>query len=613
MFIKSTSPLQSVSFSKKPRIGQQAVFDAVRRWDTRLLKTNLPTGYGKTIVCCGTYSILANNDKANRLLIIFPTDSQLEQFKQSGAVDLQEMAAPEPLVIMDLRYFGVQALKAHRQNGASVFLTTIQSIIQRAGRDLVESLLSSGGRWMLCVDEYHHYAATKEWGRTVLSLPVEFTLAMSATPKRKDNDSAFGEPDIVMTYKDAMDEKAVKPLMAHSYVYRLDLVNEDGEIQTMTTDELLREAGGDSPAAVDQLLITRKMRWSPQYISPLVRFPLERMIQQRLETGYELQAIVGAMSVSHAEMVCAQINTMFGDVLTVDWVGTGEDGRAQNTNKEILQRFCPPKDPITGKRIPSLDVLVHVGMAGEGLDSVNVSEVIHLNAARWNNSNDQENGRAARFLPGVIGHISFDSSSEYAQKGYLGSKIMDAFDHLPPTDNGDEDSRHEVSDVSDDHEYKILPDEPTILIEQLELDHIDSGTPGVVRMKHVLVNLVREFEAGDIDDPSHCIHDKAITAYKTMLRKEAEKVNPESTIRQWKERVKLATAKVTGLALSVLYSSIEPVDNGLSGKIKKRINAQKKLEIGAIACDEATCRQHYAWLKELETKLMNREVPQWLH
>ena len=49
---------------------------------------------------------------------------------------------------------------------------------------------------------------------------------------------------------------------------------------------------------------------------------------------------------------------------------------------------------------------------------------------------------------------------------------------------------------------------------------------------------------------------------------------------------------VTGLALNVLYSSIEPLDNGLSGEIKKRINAQKKLEIGAIACDEATCRKY---------------------
>ena len=78
-------------------------------------------------------------------------------------------------------------------------------------------------------------------------------------------------------------------------------------------------------------------------------------------------------------------------------------------------------------------------MAGEGLDTCNVSEIVHLNSAGINNSNNQENGRAARFLEDVTGHINFDSSSEYAGKGYLGEKIMDAmsFQMPKPSDDGD--------------------------------------------------------------------------------------------------------------------------------------------------------------------------------
>jgi hypothetical protein len=34
-----------------------------------------------------------------------------------------------------------------------------------------------------------------------------------------------------------MEEGAVKPLVGHSYVYRLDLVGEDGDIKSVTTDD----------------------------------------------------------------------------------------------------------------------------------------------------------------------------------------------------------------------------------------------------------------------------------------------------------------------------------------------------------------------------------------
>ena len=601
--MESATVVQGVSFRKEPRIGQKRAFDALE--GRQYLNVKLPTGYGKTFVACGSYSILKARGVVNRMLMVFPTDAQLEQFKLGGAEDLLDAGVDGPRAIIDLRFFGVQAIKKHRKNSAQVFVITIQSLINRSGMELAEELFSTG-RWLTVVDEYHHYGIEGAWGKAVMQLPSAYTLAMSATPRRKDDDSVFGEPDVAITYREANAEKRVKPLTAHSYVYRLDLLDDENGITSMTTDDLVSQAGGSSPEKIDTFLVTRKMRWSPKYVSPLVSVPLERMLRERLATGYRLQAIIGAMSVSHAEMACTQVRSMFDDVLTVDWVGTGDDGRKPQENRAVLERFCPKKDPVSGERNHTLDVLVHVGIAGEGLDSIDVSEVIHLNAASWNNSNDQENGRAARYRPGVVGHINFDSTSEYARKGYVGEAIMDAMDQNPPTSSG-EDERE-----PSDWDYQELPDEPTIIIHNLELDHIDSGDPEVVRVKKILALHVKEFSVNDIDDPDSPIHELALREYRMMRKREAEELNEESTVRQWQASVNEALSAVTGLARRVLFPDGARFDRTVMGDIKRRINTRKKRDLGAIAPDVETCRKHYAWIKALERQLLNSEVPQWL-
>lgn len=605
--MQPSSIVHGVPFSKKPRLGQQKVFDQLQL--SKYLNVKLPTGYGKTFVACGSYSILKHQGRVNRMLAIFPTDAQLTQFKSGGSDDLSDAGVDGPLQVIDLRFFGVEALKKHRNNKAQVYAITIQSLINRTGMDLVNELFASGGRWMVVVDEYHHYGVDGAWGKAVMQLPAEFVLAMSATPKRRNDDSAFGDPNVSVTYRDAVEENAVKELEAHSYVYRLDIVGEDGDVESLTTDDLVRQAGGDAPEKIESFLITRKMRWSPKYVSPLVSIPLERLLRERLKTEYKLQAIVGAMSVSHAEMVCQQIKSMFGDVLSVDWVGTGSDGRKPEENSRVLSSFCSAKkNSMTGERDHTLDVLVHVGMAGEGLDSVDVSEVIHLNAASWNNSNDQENGRAARYREGVTGHINFDSTSEYARLGYIGAAIMDAMDENPPRPN---ESRDEFEERGDG-EYEPIPDEPAIHIHNLELDHIDSGSPEVVRMKKVLALHIREFSADDLTDPDSQIHELALREYKAMRKAEAEELNEESTVKQWQESVNTAMSAVTGLARRKLYPDNQRFDRTILGDIKKRIYTRKKRELGQMDKSVEACRRHYAWIKALEHDLLNDMVPKWL-
>ena len=90
------------------------------------------------------------------------------------------------------------------------------------------------------------------------------------------------------------------------------------------------------------------------------------MMLHRLETGHDkLQILIGAMCCSHAELVCEQVkahvDALYPGQLTVDWVGTGPNGRSDNENRAIIRKFCPEK--VDGTRRPEdikLDIKKYV-------------------------------------------------------------------------------------------------------------------------------------------------------------------------------------------------------------------------------------------------------------
>jgi hypothetical protein len=605
--MQPTTTLYGVSFKKNPRIGQTAVFKKVYEDHPKQLNVKLPTGYGKTITAVGAYAILRNIGSVNRLLMIFPTDAQLVQFVNDGPSDLADVGITEQTSVVDIRFYGVNAIRKNSSNQAHIYAITVQSLSQPTGREIVNELMSKC-RWFVVVDEYHHYGINATWGKSVLSLPYEHMMAMSATPNRKDDDSAFGKPDIFVRYRDAKDEKAVKPLKAHSYNYRIDAVDNSGDITSFTTDELAAEAGGDSPAIIEKFRITRQIRWSPKYVSPLVSIPIERMMSARISTGYPLQAIVGAMCVSHAELICKQISEMFPE-LRVDWVGTGDDGRSDADNRRVLSMFCPKKDH-NGNRNPTLDILVHVGIAGEGLDSIFVSEVVHLNKASWNNSNDQENGRSARYLEGVTGNINFDSCSEYATKGYIGAAIMDAMDAEPPLNDEDDDEGN--SDGKDSNDVPELPDEPSVQLWNVSLESIDSGE--LEKMREVAIALnISGIDYASLDaDYSNSEWGKIESLWKGMRSREAERHNEGATIKQWRESVNQALSVVASRVIKVATGKGLRIEKSFAGDIKKRINRMKKIRCGELTEDLDVCKMHYKFLKDLESEIITNGVPSWL-
>lgn len=595
-------------FSPQPRPGQlealQCLHDARH---ARSLNVKLPTGYGKTYMAMATYSVLRHLGEVNRLLVVFPSDGQLLQFEASIPGRCGGYAIDGPSRVCDIRFFGAQAIAKHQRNECQIYAITVQSLIGSRGMDNVATLMQKG-RWMVVVDEYHHYGIDKPFGEAVQSLNHEFLLCMSATPHRPQKDSAFGAPDVVVKYRHAVTERAVKPLKGHAYHYRIDAVDGNNEIISFTTAELVEEAGGDSPDKIRRHLIDRKLRWSPKYISPLVTNPIERMLANRLRTGHRLQAIVGAMCVSHAELVCEQITSIFPE-LRVDWVGTGDDGKSQEDNARALAKFCPGDGTDH-----ELDVLVHVGMAGEGLDTVCVSEVIHLNAAGVNNTNNQENGRAARFLDGVTGHVNFDGCSGFAQLGYVGDAIMDAMDLDPPGDTGSSDGDNDGTNRKD---WIDLPEMPAIRICDVECISIDSGDETVKKMAAVLCGRndlkVREFSVADLANPDSEVWAYAIEGVRKMRAQEAALMNEKSIIKQWEEALKEALSVVTGNVIRLMSNGGVRNDRSLAGDIKKRINSRKKRDLGPVVKDVEVYTQHFRWLKALESEMKRtKEVPQWL-
>ena len=597
--------MSGLSFRKNPRQGQAAAIKAASQTQRTQLIAQLPTGYGKTFTAASIYSSLQHQGRVNRLMYLVPSTGQLDQFVLDGSGDLADADVQGSHYICDIAYAGgVQAIKQHRSGSHQVFACTIQALSSSRVNTIVKELMQTG-LWMVCVDECHHYGLDCTWGQAVLELPRQFLLAMSATPFRPGDDSAFGRPDVSVSYRQAVAENAVKPLTCHSYEYRVDALEDNGEVISYTITDITDRAGSSAPDKVEKIF--RQMRWSPKYISPLVEMPIERMMQHRIVTGQrKLQVLFGAMCCSHAQLICAQvkahIDSLYPGQLEVDWVGTGENGRSDAENRAILRKFCP--DKVDGRRRSEdveLDILIHVGMAGEGLDTIYVSDVVHLNRASLNNSNRQENGRAARFLEGVTGVIHVDSSSDFHK--FVGPDIEHSFDHDDLNDVDEE----ERTESTGNAELGELPEDPQIRIYDMECIRVIKGEVEVMAKA-----LVQDSGWSEALLENESYMQFAEKAYLKMKRRELEQFNDRSIVEQWKEKVNAASGLVTSRAIRAIYGSRGRLPASIAGELKRRINSRKKRDLGAVDQDVNLLRRHYHWLQQLEQQIIAGDIPQWL-
>jgi superfamily II DNA or RNA helicase len=392
----------------QPRKGQQDLVEylpQIQRGDT--LTVQWPTGYGKSIGFALAWKHCHEIGIANRLLMVVANDTQRQQIVNDFAGDCRLVGAPcEGGVWSFERSAG--DLRMARIGEVLVFVCTVQQLeasMARGGVNTLKDMLQTvGTKWMAGFDEFHHYGEAMAWGDAAkLAMEhAQFSLAMSATPYRRGADTIFPEPKLCVSYREAEEGGCVKPMVCHSYEYAVAVIQDGEEVANYTTTELHRIASGD----LDQWEERKNIRYSPQYLHPLILHPIRRLREQRAKTGKRLQMLVRAMSCRHAKLVCEQIK-IFADGLNVDWIGTGTSGRSDKDNRNILAQFCPPKNKAGNRPEASIDVLVQVSMAGEGFDSVNVCEIIDLfpvsaRALSGRATQDKQfYGRGARIIRGA--------------------------------------------------------------------------------------------------------------------------------------------------------------------------------------------------------------------
>ena len=363
--MESTSPMFFLSqiedrLGEPLREGQREVIE--RFFVVASVVAQLPTGLGKTRAAAAAYAVLRQQNLVNRVLYIVPRGAQANQAADEFPRDLGAILdlGLTSLIIGDTP---IPAIKAHRSGKCEIFITTIQALV--ANGKALEALreIIATGKWFIVVDEYHHYGdLEKPWTKKLQSLPRQALLAMSATPYRLDQSEPFGKPEITMRYRRARELGYVKALELHAYDYRVDAMVNNVDVQTFTTAEIYKLAGSTNPEVIDREMAVRELRWSPRYVSPLLEKPLARLMSY----PFEAQMLVQAISCSHAKMICEQIKSLVAPGIDVDWVGTGPRGRSDAENDEVLKRFCPKKNE-QDIRPWTLDILVNVGMAGEGL------------------------------------------------------------------------------------------------------------------------------------------------------------------------------------------------------------------------------------------------------
>jgi superfamily II DNA or RNA helicase len=576
----------------------------------------LPTGYGKTVTAAGSYAVLRHRGKCNRMLYIVPRRSQAKQAADGLLEDLEKYFGIRTKSIMVSEH-QTQAHRMHRNGDAEIFVATIQALTTGDSFRTITEMMQTG-RWFVVADEHHHYSQVRAkgddaredgiWADRLNRLNASALLAMSATSKRYDGLDRFGEPDVVETYIHAAEQKPphVKTLSLHAYEFHVEAMSVDGDVYSYSTDEFLAAVGSSDPGDVDAFMASRQMHWSPKYISPLVMFPLDRMISNRLK-GIKSQMLVQAMSVAHAKFVCAQIKALMPEFFEVDWVGSGPNGRCDSENDAVLARFCPPKNKVTRRRDWTLDVLVNVGMASEGLDSMDVTEISFLTTANLTISTLQVIGRGARVMVIPDGtdmpvcHINVDSSSPLAD--YVGRRVMQIFD--------DEVEVEEPAKSRQEREpgYEPSPETMNVMVVDVRLKDIRSEP----MYRAVLEATTRDPRHAGIDEETLAHHVEA-----EILKYLSRGCNESSVIEQKREQVDLLVTKIVGLIVTKIRVSGAAFDRALIGKLKTKINTQKKILFGPVeeAASEQLDRQ-YQWLREkLELPILQGQnlegLPPWL-
>lgn len=591
------------NFRRKLRKGQQQLLDECKSTKKSSLNVKWPGGYGKSLGIALAFRAMVDRGICDRLLLVVANDTQRDQMINDFQHDCLDVALEIPQcwrVTSDVATF-----RACRTGVSCVFVTTIQQVSAsaKAGLNYIrELMLQPGNKWMLAADEYHHYAEEADWGTSLSNLTevAAFVLATSATPYRDGKDTIFGPPEMIVSYSEGVREQALKPIARRCYEYRIDYIDRDGQPVQFTSDELRLETEGLKRVSVYEA--KKCLRMSGKYVIPIVSEPMFRLRTRRLQTGLPLQMLVRAMSCNHAEETCKQIKSICED-MTVDWIGTGPDGRSDADNQKIKAAFCPRKDSQGNRPKPELDILVQVGMADEGFDSVMVAEIVDLHIVTLDGAatkTKQFYKRGCRAVGDEVLYINVGTDHPLA--ALEGSQVADWIDSnktIPEAKK--KEPGEDPGDVFDPWDL------PEFLPETKE-QFIDAELTDMQVDQHPAFSRFCEHSTNEIDfQPS----DDQLRRWFRQAMSEQNKPDASVSIATQRSFIQKVIGQIAHAALRSFGVEFEKSRIGdYSKRINQRIVRQFGKRRDEMLPDELACL--YGWVKELHASVRDGEVPTWL-
>jgi hypothetical protein len=423
----------------------------------------------------------------------------------------------------------------------------------------------------------------------------------------------------------------------------VDLITADGQVLRYTTDELRSEAEAEAVKDIDTFEERRQIRYSPKYVHPLIIHPVTRLLVAKTATGKRLQMLIRAMSCRHAQAVAEQVRGLFGD-LVVEWVGTGPNGRPDDENRRICKEFCPPKEPGNISRpTPKIDVLVQVGMAGEGFDSVFVAEIIDLSLTRMNGTANQAKQfvlRGSRWIPNVdeeyqVCHVNVPS--DHPLIGLLDGPEIDAsrveggeplvsitdwldgaaqIEDLVAQRNGaGADQRPQELDWRDE----IRPFDPDALrkfvceqTRHIEFTHVSLDDEHFATWVDKMKKVAPSFGTRMWDMNNEAEFAQAVQAYKLVAASVADAGSEQMKLHGWRSQIDTAVGRLALIILRAKQAIDSTIERSQIGDLKKLINGKLRQEFGPrerLLPDELLLM--YNKIVEWDNSIRAGDIPSW--
>jgi superfamily II DNA or RNA helicase len=580
-----------------------------------------PTGYGKTESILDGYESLRLSRKRNRLLIIVPTETQLDQYVS----DLERKARR-----MGISLTGVKSaestpatLRYHKLNKAEVFVTTVQRVLvavkgqSRVGNWLDDLLFD--GNWVGAADEYHHYAhddtgqprpeGSLGWGEALRKLTrIHQWLAVSATPTRKSGSTIFGEPVVSVSYQEALTEGVVKDVAIRIRDYAVDVELGDGTPRSFTTTELREAIGTEN---VDAWETRRQLRYLARYCSPILLHAISELGHLSISAAPQVrpQLLVYVHSCALAEVMHDLVSTL-APGFQVNWVGTGINGRPDQENTRIIDAFKDVYDD-DGEIIQphTLDILIQVNKASEGFDSKPVCIIVDLSLGGFGPQKLQQYGRGSRHYYGMPLVIYVPTDSVIARLAEYRAGIFDL-----PVDEHIPESRQRKDPTEDPpDQWTPLPRSHVLDAQLIGGQDFDPTREEVLGVARYIARLKTAERGAPVHlDPEGNQDDYQLVreALRMFYRRSEQELNTEARKKFWAEKVRLASGKVARLLIMTAHPG--QFDKALFKPYMQRINATwGQTHHYHDAMTDTDFRDKYNWLCDIEQQVHNQGVPAW--